>query len=258
MIIHQANETQVRMSMLQPYSVLLFDIEGTTSAISFVTETLFPFAATHLADFLEKNIDQLDDVVHAFREQALHDLEMGRNDVVPIPLEDRSAILESIVYNALAQITADRKVTPLKFIQGQIWAEGYQTGTLKGHVFDDVLSTFQNLVAQQKRIYIYSSGSVQAQKLLFGHSIAGDLRSYISGYFDTNIGHKIHEKSYRDIANEIGVPCYEVLFLTDKFSEADAASKAGCQVVILNRPGNLKQPPNRFITWTNFKMLCTR
>lgn len=242
--------------MLQPYSVLLFDIEGTTSAISFVTDTLFPFAVAHLPDFLEHNIDQIGDVVDAFRKQAVEDLQAGRTDVLSIPFENRCEILEAVLHNALAQIAADRKVTPLKFIQGQIWADGYRSGTLKGHVFEDVLLAFQNLVSQKKRIYIYSSGSVQAQKLIFGHSICGDLCPYISGYFDTNIGHKIQSDSYRAIADEISVPSHQILFLTDKVSEANAASEAGCQTVVLNRPGNPKQPAHDFVTWSNFKALC--
>ena len=124
------------------------------------------------------------------------------------------------------------------------------SGTLKGHVFEDVLFAFQNLVSQKKRIYIYSSGSVQAQKLIFGHSISGDLCPYISGYFDTNIGHKIHSDSYRAIADEISVPSHQILFLTDKVSEAKAASEAGCQTVVLNRPGNPEQPAHDFVTWS--------
>ncbi|XP_030374988.1 enolase-phosphatase E1 isoform X2 [Scaptodrosophila lebanonensis] len=135
-------------------------------------------------------------------------------------------------------IDKDLKVTPLKTLQGLIWAKGYTAGQLKGHVYEDVPVTFQSWREAGLIIAVYSSGSVAAQKLIFGHSIAGNLLPHISAHFDTHVGHKQQEESYTNIAKALNVPPEEVLFLTDVVGEAAAARAAGMQSVILQRPGN--------------------
>jgi len=237
-----------------PQSVFLFDIEGTTTAISFVTERLFPFASEKLNLYVRTHFESLDDIICAFRDQAVADIAAGRSDVVAVPEFGRDNIIHAVVQNAQAQIAGDRKITPLKTLQGMIWSAGYHSGELKGHVFEDVLPAFEHLKEMGTPIYIYSSGSVQAQQLLFGYSIVGDLSRYISGYFDTNIGHKGEANSYCRIAEEIGVKPSHICFLTDKVSEAEAAKSAGCRAIILNRPGNSETGAHPFEVLSNFSI----
>lgn len=241
--------------MHYPQSVFLFDIEGTTTAISFVTSTLFPFAAQQAERYLEENYHAIPDLIKAFRSQALSDIEAGRKDAVLVPERDRKAVTNAVVKNIRAQISADRKITALKDLQGMIWVQGYGSGELKGHMFDDVRATFEHLKKIGKNVHIYSSGSVQAQKLIFGHSVQGDLTPFISGYFDTNIGHKSEHESYLQIALSLSVNTTDICFLTDRISEAFAAKRAGCRVIVLNRPGNPPTETHDFELWSDFSGL---
>ncbi len=128
----------------------------------------------------------------------------------------------------------DRKATPLKALQGMIWAQGYAAGELKGHVYPDTPVWLKRWHEAGKRLYVYSSGSVEAQQLIFGHSDAGDLTPLFSGYFDTNVGGKREAASYRAILGQIGLPGDEVLFLSDVGQELDAARASGmhtCQLL---------------------------
>ncbi|VDL63671.1 unnamed protein product [Nippostrongylus brasiliensis] len=143
--------------------------------------------------------------------------------------------IDDVCHNVRYWITIDKKVTAMKALQGLIWEEAYAQGAVKGHVYPDVLPVLQSLTVP---IYIYSSGSILAQKLLFAHTIDGDLRKVISGYFDTSIGFKGDKKSYEAICNEIGESPADVLFLTDVEAEARAADAAGVQVRLVIREGN--------------------
>lgn len=241
--------------MKRPNYVCLFDIEGTTTSISFVTDTLFPFAAKYIEAHLREHFDALSEIIDGFRQQAILDKKNGIENVVLVPPSGSEQIIQAVVSNARAQIIADRKLGCLKTIQGQIWLKGYGDGRLCGHIFDDVLPAFKRLKEQDIQICIYSSGSVQAQKLIFGHSIGGDLRIYISNYFDTKIGHKIDSESYTKILSELNVEAEHIRFFTDKLSEAEAARQAGIEVIIMNRPGNPDQGPHSFETWTDFSAL---
>jgi len=153
------------------------------------------------------------------------------------------------VPGAIAQLLEwqdeDRKIAPLKTIQGMIWAEGYADGSLIGHVYSDAITGLQRWHAQRLPLYVYSSGSVAAQKLLFAHTVAGDLTPLFSGYFDTAVGAKREAASYRTIADRIGLPAAEVLFLSDIVEELAAASAAGMQVTLLARdtPGETSRYP---------------
>jgi enolase-phosphatase E1 len=135
-------------------------------------------------------------------------------------------------------MSQDRKSTALKSLQGKIWEAGYLNGRLHSEVYPDVPPAFARWTRQQKRIYIYSSGSVLAQQLLFAHTANGDLTGYISGYFDTTTGPKKVAASYQSIAEAIGCPAAEVLFLSDVTGELDAATDAGMQTTLCVRPGN--------------------
>ncbi|WP_426991846.1 acireductone synthase [Methylomonas sp. CM2] len=191
---------------------IVTDIEGTTSSLSFVKEVLFPYARTHLADYVASHADEpqvrtlLDDAAQL----------MGGTP-------DRAAIVEQL----RAWIDADQKITPLKSLQGLIWLDGYRNGDFTGHIYEDAVRNLKAWHAQGYQLYVYSSGSVQAQKLLFGHSDFGDLTPLFSGYFDTHIGGKREADSYRRIAAALGFPADRILFLSDIREELDAAREAG-------------------------------
>lgn len=224
-------------------TVLLLDIEGTTTSISFVKDKLFPYSAENVEKFLESHWDKEDvkKAVADLRKQAVDDVENKVEDVVPVPAEDASKEdqIVGLVKNVKWQISIDRKAGPLKFLQGLIWKQGYENGDIKGHVYEDVAPALvQWRSVDDKKVYIYSSGSVQAQKLIFGQSEAGDLTKHIDGYFDTEVGAKQEANSYKNIVEKVGVKADEILFLTDIPKEATAATEAGLNCALLDRPGN--------------------
>jgi len=218
---------------------VLLDIEGTTTPVDFVYKTLFPFARERVKDYLSRNWDAPEvqaDLTHLRAERAA-DIAQGLN---PPALEGES--LADQIGSAVAYIhwliDRDRKSTPLKAIQGRIWREGYQTGELLGQVFDDVAPAFERWRSQGKFICIYSSGSELAQRLLFGHTTAGDLTNYIYQYFDTTVGHKIEADSYRRIAEELQLAAAQIVFISDVIAELEAARAAGMKTILSLRPGN--------------------
>ncbi|WP_369601259.1 acireductone synthase [Hahella sp. SMD15-11] len=204
---------------------IVTDIEGTTSAISFVHEVLFPYAAAHLPDFVRQHAQE-----PAVREQL--DATAAEAGLDP-------ADTEALIGQLLQWIREDRKITPLKALQGMIWKDGYARGDYTGHVYPDAAESLRRWKSEGKRLYVYSSGSVEAQKQLFGHSDAGDLTSLFSGYFDTRIGAKREAASYRRILDEIGLPGDQVLFLSDVVAELDAARAAGMRTCQLVREGTV-------------------
>jgi enolase-phosphatase E1 len=136
----------------------------------------------------------------------------------------------------LRWIAEDRKATPLKALQGMIWREGYETGAYRAHMYPEVAAKLREWKQRGLRLYVYSSGSVAAQKLFFAHSDAGDLTPLFDDYFDTEIGGKREADSYRRIVSAIGFPANEVLFLSDIAAELDAARAAGLRTMQLCRP----------------------
>lgn len=220
---------------------VVVDIEGTTTPISFVYDTLFPFAREHASRWLEDKIasQRGAQLYAAFRALADEDRESGREaPVLPDLPDNRAAATEALIGYVETLMDEDRKVTPLKSLQGEIWSAGYASGELQGEVWSDVVDAFERWRESGLDIYIYSSGSVAAQKLLFGSSDQGDLLPFINGHFDTTTGSKKETESYRIIADEIGVDAGQLLFATDNLDEADAARAAGWHVVVLRRPGN--------------------
>lgn len=206
-----------------PIKVILTDIEGTTSAVSFVFDVLFPFAAKHLPDFV--------------RSHAAEPAVAAQLDAVRAESGEPAADLERVIAILLEWIAADRKATPLKALQGMVWEQGYRAGQLKGHVYPDAVEALQAWQAAGFDLYVYSSGSIQAQKLIFGCSEAGDLTPLFSGYFDTTSGGKREAESYARIAAAIGRPAGEILFLSDVVQELDAARAAGMATCGLAREG---------------------
>jgi enolase-phosphatase E1 len=205
-------------------TTILTDIEGTTSSISFVKDVLFPYARERLPAFVETHADDAQ-VQHWLHEAAK---EAG------LVSASRQEIIELLV----GWIDADRKSTALKALQGMIWKDGYATGEYRAHVYPEVAARLRAWQAEGKRLYVYSSGSVPAQRLFFAHTEAGDLTPCFSGYFDTETGPKRDADSYRRIANAIGEPPGAILFLSDIVEELDAAAAAGLQTTLLARaPG---------------------
>ncbi|PMQ08442.1 Phosphatase [Pseudomonas sp. AD21] len=202
---------------------IVTDIEGTTSAVSFVFDVLFPYAAKHLPDFVRQNAERAD---------VAEQLDAVRRDS-----NAPQADVERVVEILLSWIEEDRKATPLKALQGMVWAQGYHAGQLKGHVYPDAVDALRRWHAAGYQLFVYSSGSIQAQKLIFGCSEAGDLTPLFSGYFDTTSGPKREAQSYTNIQQAIGVEAGELLFLSDIVEELDAAQAAGLQTCGLAREG---------------------
>lgn len=212
-----------------PIRAVLTDIEGTTSSISFVKNVLFPFARERLAGFVAAHSGG-DEVAAALA--AARALE-GRPD------------LDSAGTVALLErwIDEDRKVGPLKTLQGMIWEDGYRSGALKGDLYADAAEQLARWRNDGLALYVYSSGSVLAQKLIFGHTAFGDLTPLFSGFFDTAVGPKTDHASYAAIAEVIGLSPVQMLFLSDNVRELDAAAEIGMATIALDR-GEVTLPPD--------------
>lgn len=199
---------------------IITDIEGTTSSISFVHEVLFPYARRALPGFVDGH--RHDPAVRPWLEQV--GTEIGTD-----------ADATEVVQTLLHWIDIDRKHTALKALQGLIWASGYAGAQFKAHVYPEVPNRLRTWHQAGLALYVYSSGSVPAQQLFFGHSEAGDLRPLFQGYFDTTIGGKRQAGSYLGILEAIGRGGPETLFLSDVVEELDAAREAGLHTVLLER-----------------------
>lgn len=202
-------------------AVVLLDIEGTTTPIDFVYKTLFPFAREQMATFLNENFDR-ESVIAAV---ALLKTDYDSETTTEVPAWESTA--EAASRYAIWLMDQDRKATGLKSLQGLIWKAGYASGELKATLYEDVVPAIQRWKTNGKQVCIYSSGSVLAQKLLFAHTVAGDLTGLLTSYFDTTTGPKREAGSYRKIASALQVEPSDVLFLSDSVPELDAATEAG-------------------------------
>lgn len=209
---------------------ILTDIEGTTTSVSFVYDVLFPYFRNHIGELRE--LTKQEEVQKAFKQTV-----------------DLAASLENKKLNAVDDIIntlyrwseEDRKITPLKTVQGILWKKGYETGEIKGHVYDDVQPALSRWQQHGLKMGVFSSGSIAAQKLIFGYSEAGDLTPFFSNYFDTTTGGKREVETYPKIAAELGLPASQILFLSDIVEELEAANQAGMQTVQLVRKGTDKK-----------------
>lgn len=213
------SESSVNKTMIK---TIVTDIEGTTSSLSFVKDVLFPYSRAHMAEFVR---------AHAREPAVRQELDEARR------LSGKNLTETEVIEQLLHWIAEDRKLTPLKSLQGMIWEDGYEKGDFKGHMYEDAVRHLQKWKQAGIRLYVFSSGSVQAQKLLFAHTEYGDLTPLFSGYFDTNIGNKREVDSYRKIAAAIGSAPDDILFLSDIKEELDAARAAGMQTIWLVRDG---------------------
>jgi len=229
-------------SSLANISGILLDIEGTTTPIAFVREVLFSYARSQVRNYLAAHFDSAETIADLarLREEHAADIKQGLG---PPPLLDgpREVEIGSITEYVRWLIERDRKSTGLKSLQGKIWRDGYLDGTLKAQVFADVPRALKRWHDAGLKISIFSSGSVLAQRLLFAHTQAGALTSYIDNYFDTTNGSKTNVESYRRIASELGLQAGEILFVSDVVGELDAARVAGMQTLLCIRPGNQVQ-----------------
>ena len=239
-----AYDSAVTSSLDHEVHAVLLDIEGTTTPIDFVFKVLFPYARSHTAQFFERHgssPEVLEDLSGLGREH-LQDTSQGLS---PPALKNPNEPRSFIPYIDWL-IERDRKSTPLKSLQGKIWAEGYASGELRSQVFDDVPPALERWQAQNRTLAIFSSGSVLAQKLLFAHTTAGDLTKFLSAYFDTTIGTKTDPASYVRIARTVEVLPTEIVFISDIVAELNGAQAAGLRAVLCKRPGNHPQPESAY------------
>ena len=205
---------------------IVTDIEGTTSSIAFVKDTLFPYARAQLDSYVRAHENELGDILTAVCAEA----------------HDPALSLDGIIHLLRHWIDTDQKITPLKYLQGMMWRQGYDSGALQAHVYPDAVRGLQRWHQQGVRLFIYSSGSIAAQKLLFAHTPVGDLNGLFTGYFDTTTGSKLASTSYQTIAQHINLPAAEILFLSDAPAELIAAQQAGMRVIMLTRDGASADP----------------
>ncbi len=207
---------------------LIFDIEGTITDIRFVADVLFPYARAHMPAFLRAHAD----VPEVAKGIADVKLEIKRPD----------AALDEVIAQLDDWMARDVKIGPLKYLQGIVWRVGYETGAFKGHLYPEVPAALQHYKAQGLPLYIYSSGSVEAQVLLLKYSDFGDLTPLFSGHFDTTIGGKLEAQSYINIAQKIGLSACDITFFSDNIKELEAAKTAGMNVVELQREPTQSTP----------------
>jgi enolase-phosphatase E1 len=213
-----------------PLAVVL-DLEGTIMPTAFVRDTLFPYARERLSRF-----------VHSHRAEERVGALLGE---VAALTDGAAQDVDAAIRQLLAWSDADQKIPPLKALQGMIWDEGFSNGTFRAPLYPEVGLTLKAWQSRGIALYIYSSGSVEAQRLLLRHTSAGDLSPQIRGYFDATIGPKLSAASYRTIQGSIGFQPSDILFLSDHPGEIHAARQAGWQAVLIEREGPVtgREPP---------------
>jgi enolase-phosphatase E1 len=207
---------------------ILMDVEGTTTSISFVHDILFPYSERRISSYVaaHKSEENVKIILAETKKTIAEEKQIQIND-------------EQSIEQLIEWIKIDRKHPALKKLQGLIWSKGYRSGELKGHIYEDVPEMLEKWKKAGLVMGIYSSGSVEAQRDLFGYSIYGDLNLFISKNFDITIGHKRDQDSYRNISQKLSLDPKEILFLSDISEELDAAKKIGFQTIQLVRLGNI-------------------
>lgn len=217
-------------------AAVLLDVEGTMGSKAFLTEVLYPYAQQHLRDYVAQHPDDPGVV------QALRDTQALSGDTGADP-----------VHTLLDWIAQDRKAPPLKKLQGMVWRRGFEEGAFQGHLFPDAVQALRRWHEAGIPLAIYSSGSVQAQQLYFGHSVAGNILPWFAAHFDTDVGAKVEPQSYGRIAQALGRAPEQVLFLSDSVAELQAARMAGLQVLHTVREDTA--PDLRFTSVRDFSRL---
>lgn len=232
---------------------ILLDIEGTTTSISFVYDVMFPFVREHLGPFLQRNWNSA--ALRGCLELLAADV--GRSDYnswlgAQTELEQQEQVQQAVVQ----MMNADAKLTGLKHLQGLIWESGFHSGQLVAHLFTEVAHCIRSWAADGVDVRIYSSGSIAAQKLFFGHTVEGNLLPSLRGHYDTTLGSKQAAESYRKIAGDFRFPPPDILFVSDIITELQAARDAGFNSLLCIRPGNTTVPPDHgFPSVTDFRQI---
>ena len=224
---------------MKPVQHYLLDIEGTVSPLAYVHEVMFPFVRIHLDAFLQTHWDEpeVTDAVQRIVREAGGTSFMEFTGGATIPIA-----LDVVKKEILRMMDHDKKTTGLKELQGLIWQQGFASKELIAPLYSDIPVALKRWKEQGRRAWIYSSGSIDAQKLFFRHSNAGDLTGFLSGYFDTATGPKKEAGSYIKIAQKIGTQSASILFISDIADELNAARQVGMQTALAARPGNALQP----------------
>lgn len=217
-------------------TAILLDIEGTVSSLDFVKDVLFPYAKKNLKSYLSKNQN------NGEVKKAIQEMEK---------ISQKSLSMDEAIDMLTKWMNEDRKITPLKTIQGLIWEEGFKKKEFQAHIYPDALQKMEKWSNGGMPLYIYSSGSVFAQKLFFKYSEGGDLTQFISGYFDTTTGNKKEAASYRKIGEKLGKKIQDILFFSDNNEELNAAAEAGMKTVFIHRGKQRVRSNHR--TFTGFE-----
>jgi enolase-phosphatase E1 len=226
-------------------SHILLDIEGTTCPVSFVTETLFPYAKSELKSFLDRHKKDplINQLIDNAENEWIHD---NSEDSTRLRHQsEKGQQTKHLKIEAYLQllIETDKKSTTLKDIQGKIWKEGYTTGRISSELFEDAHENLKQWHKQGYRLSVYSSGSVEAQHLLYRYTNKGDIKNLFSYWFDTHIGNKKEPSSYTEIASVMDCKPQNILFISDNSDECDAARSAGLGTLYSMRDGNPQQEP---------------
>lgn len=229
---------------------ILLDIEGTTSSIRFVYDVMFPYVRENLVNYLNQHWGS--DAVQ--KSVDLLALDAGyRNTAEWLQGWNESQQIKRVEAAVIQLMDNDVKATGLKQLQGQIWESGFRNGKLVAHLYADVAPAIRHWKSQGLEIRIYSSGSIAAQKLFFGHTVEGDLLKCFTGHYDTTTGTKQDVASYRKIADDFGYSAHQILFISDVPGELQAADQSGMQVLLSLRPGNATiDQPHSFTAITSF------
>lgn len=229
------------------FKAYVLDIEGTTTPIDFVTKTLFPFARRAMPGFLGSNGLNPTVLSSAAMLSEEYENDLG-NGLTPPRWDSRPAPDGALDYLDWL-MSQDRKSTGLKVLQGLVWEQGYKEGSIKGEIYPDVEPAVRRWRTQGSTVHIFSSGSVLAQQLLFGHLPQGDLTPLLDSYFDTTVGPKRNPSSYASISGQIGVSPESVLFLSDVIEEVSAARSAGMASAQVLRGSHVSDFPNAVATF---------
>jgi len=223
---------------------ILLDIEGTTCPVDFVSQTLFPFAQKNLnATLMTRSSNaQIDALVHEAINEWLADSDPISKTMLSQTTQEPPSTREVEDY-LQHLIQSDRKSTALKELQGTIWEQGYLSGELTSPLFSDVREQLDHWKRKGIVLAVYSSGSVQAQKLLYAHTNEGDITDRFSHWFDTRTGPKLTHQSYTIIAQKMGIQCKQVLFISDHPGECNAARQSGMNTIFCLRAGNPHRDP---------------
>lgn len=226
------------MELATQVRAILLDIEGTTTPAAFVYDVLFPYAQRSMDLFIRQHFHDPEVYFHLVELQENHTADLAANLTSPVWCDDsEEARINSFGAYAEWLMKRDSKYPALKWLQGKIWEKGYSDGELLGQVYSDVPLAFRRWRERGKRIYIYSSGSVLAQKLLFQTTQYGDLTKQLNGFFDTQVGTKTDPASYQEILSQILCGPQQVLFVSETLTELEAAQSMGMLVALALRSG---------------------